>query len=298
MIPNLPALQTLRILDAAARLRSYSAAADELGLTHGAVSRQIKSLEHWAGAKLFRRQGKRMEPTAAALALATRTREALHLLADAAPARQNAQAPGEGLTISTTAAIARFWLIPRLARLQAEHPGLIKALEAETTFFESADRKVDMSIRYGSGTWSDVQFERIGSEIVFPVASPSIANSIRGNSLQDILRAPLIETPYQSWRSWFGADGPAKYKPAMTLSDSNLAMEAALGGYGVALVRSRLATRELGAGRLVRIGNLFLKDSYEYYAVWRNNSRQRKKVDLLKQWVAREMAADAPKPDS
>lgn len=232
-----------------------------------------------------------MEPTESGLALATRTRVGMRVLGDAFAAPYHSETGG--LTVSATPAFARLWLIPRLPRLHAEHPGLIKAIEAEMTFFESSDRKVDVAIRSGKGGWPDVQYERICAEEAVPVSAPAVAETIR--SAEDLLNAPLIETPLHPWRIWFdavGLTGATDYRPSLSVSDANLALEAAINGLGVALIRSRLLRQELAPDRLVRVHPISAPEVYEYYVVWRTNSRQRKKVDLLRKWLHREMAAD------
>jgi LysR family glycine cleavage system transcriptional activator len=290
MIPTLPSLQALRILEAATRLRSYSAAAKELGLTHGAVSRQMQALERWAGTALFERRGANMEPTAAGLALTARTREGLRVLGDAfapSPARAG------GLVVSAAQGFAGSWLIPRLARLHEEFPGLIRAVEAETTLFESTDRQVDLAIRYGVGGWRDVQYEKICPDEVFPVGAAALVAAIA--SAEDVLAAPLIDAPQHSWRSWLSAAGladTARHKPSLHVSDTNLALEAAASGLGLALAPARLAARDLASGRLVRAHDASLVDGNEYYLVWHANPRQRKKIDVLRQWLRREIMAD------
>jgi LysR family glycine cleavage system transcriptional activator len=290
-IPMLPSLQALRILEAATRLRSYTAAAKELGLTHGAVSRQMQALERWAGAQLFERRGPNMEPTASGLALTARTREGLRILGDAFSAPPRAG----GLIVSAAPAFACTWLIPRLPLLHAEHPGLIRAIEAETTLFESFDRKIDLAVRSGVGGWPDVQYECICPDEVFPVATPAVAAGI--DELNDFLRLPLIETPYHSWRSWLTAAGvadTAHFKSSLSLSDPALALEAAMTGLGIALTSSRLVGRRLAEGRLVRAHRASLIDGTEYYLVWRSNPRQRNRVDQLREWLRREITADQP----
>jgi DNA-binding transcriptional LysR family regulator len=292
MIPALPSLQALRILEAAARLRSYSAAAEELRLTHGAVSRQIHAMEHWAGSKLFRREGKRMEPTQAGLALVTRTREALAMLGDLAFASGAPSKTSPGLVVSTTPAFARFWLIPRLEKLHAEFPDLICEVEADSALFESHTRRVDVAIRYGRGGWTDILYEQIGrTDKVIALASPALANQVRNR--QDLAQLPLIETPYHSWRSWLAAAGYApatNYRAILKASDSSIALDMCIAGLGIALVRDRLAAFELQSGRLVRVHHAEVTEAYEYYAVWRSNSRQRKNIQILTKWLTREMA--------
>lgn len=286
MIPTLPSLQALRILEAATRLRSYSAAAKELGLTHGAVSRQMLALEQWAGTPLFERRGPNMEPTLEGLALTARTREGLRILGDAFPTHTRLG----GLVVSTTPAFAKHWLLPRLPRLNAEHPGLIRAVEGETALFESSDRKIDVAVRVGAGGWRDVQQERLCSVEVFPIGTPHLAGLVA--SAEDLLTIPLIETPYHSWRSWLTAAGledTARFTPALATSDTVLALEAAINGLGLALVCSRIAAYALASGRLVRAHPTTLGDGSSYYVVWNATSGKRGKIEVLRDWLRREL---------
>ena len=118
-VPALPSLQALRILEAAVRLESFTRAAGELGLTHGAISRQVDAMEGWAGVSLFPRVGRRMAPTEPARVLVTQAREALRILGDAF-GHPLLPRGATGLRLSTTPAIARLWLLPRLSRINAD----------------------------------------------------------------------------------------------------------------------------------------------------------------------------------
>lgn len=288
--PPLPSLQALRVLEAAVRHQSFTEAARELGLTHGAVSRQVDALEAWVGSELFTRSGRRMIPSEEARRLVTQCRGALRILEDAFGHPLTRKAV-PGLRLSTTHVFARCWLLPRLKRLRAEFPGLIASLDTSSALVAGMARDVDVAVRYGPGGWPDVQSERLGSEILFPVAAPELAQF--GS---DWTEADLISTPYQSWRAWFHAAGlqpPAQISKAFHVGDSALALDAAAAGLGVALARQRLAKVDLQSGRLVRLSPESVEDVYAYYAVWPTDTRKQDQIEVLLGWLRHEFAAEA-----
>lgn len=264
------------------RLQSYTGAARELGVTHGAVSRQVGALEGWTGARLFERHGRRMAPTEEALRLVTQSREALRILADAF-GHPLLPAASSGVRMSTTQSIARLWLLPRLPALQEVHPGLVAAVEASTSLDAGWSRDVDVALRYGPGGWPGVHAERMGGERLFPVASPSLAAAHK-----DWRDAPLISSPFQSWRAWFEATElapPAIFQPALELSEVGLILDAAAGGLGVALARERLAADLLASGKLVRLTDCWAEDGYAYHLVWPPQTRRGKEIQILLEWM-------------
>lgn len=288
-IAPLPSLQALRVLEAAVRRQSYSDAARELGLTHGAVSRQVDALETWAGAPLFARAGRRMMPTAAASSLVTRTREALRILEEAFghPVLPRHAA---GLRISTTPAIARLWLVPRLPALHRDHPGLIAAIEVSSALDAGASDSVDAGIRYGPGGWPGVESRLLGRERLFPVAAPHL---IAPGA--DWRAAPRIGTPFQSWRRWFDETAPDLDRQdgaALELPDAALALDAAIQGLGVALARERLVAPLLRTGILVRLSPDAVEDIYSYWFV-RPPTRTSKQIDALLEWLLNQFADGA-----
>lgn len=293
-IPSLPSLQALRILEAATRLRSYSAAAKELGMTHGAVSRQMQSLERWAGSPLFERHGASMDPTEHALALTARTREGLRILGDAfAMARSKAVAANGGLVVSTPHAIAGLWLMPRLARLHMEIPRLVQSVETEPDFAEELGRKADVALRFGGGGWRDAQYEQLRADEVIAVGPPAQVAQIR--SADDLLSLPLIETPVHAWRAWMNAAGitdTAGYRPALVVSDVLLAIQASLDGIGLSLAPAVVVDELLWSGRLAKVQSAAITDNGNYYAVWHNGARQKRKIDLLRAWLRTELMTE------
>jgi LysR family transcriptional regulator, glycine cleavage system transcriptional activator len=285
--PSLPPLQSLRVLESAVRLEGYSAAGHELGLTHAAVSRQIRTLEGRVGATLFIRSGRHMKPTERARILVTQTREALAILGSAFGHPVIRPAP-QALRLTTTISIARLWLIPRLARLAETDSRLVGAIHT-TTVLEAEWCDADAALRYGPGRWPGVEAVRLGGEQLFPVAHPRIAAAAH-----DWRRAPLIRTPYQSWRPWFQAVGlaaPAGTDSGLEVADAGLALDAARAGLGVALGRGRLAQAALETGELVRVSDREVQDQYAYFLVSPTGPAQHPNLPRLREWLTREFAS-------
>lgn len=288
MEPPLPSLQALRILDVAARLHSYTKAADELGLTHGAVSHQIKGLESWVNAPLFTRAGKQMHPTEAALALLARTRTAIGILGEAF-GHPVLRAASDGLVVATTPGVARLWLIPRLHRAA---PGLIRSVRASPSFENPLDSDVDAYLRYGNGGWSGLQSALLGCEFIAPVGTAAFREAIDGGqaTLADL---PLLVSPFQTWRSWFPTEASGTVKlpsPTLELSDIGLVIDAATAGLGVALAPMRLVDGHLRRGDLMLLSERSIPDVYGYHLAWRPTSRKTDSLASLLDWMAREFS--------
>lgn len=282
-LPQLPSLQALRVLDAAARLGSFSEAAGELGLTHSAVSHQIAALEAWTGMALFERRGRRMAPTAAALSIVARTRPALQSLGEAFGRATTVRAEA-GLRVSTLPAFARYWLMPRIIDEPDVWTGLIGAIEtgAELVDFESG--QADVALRYGPGGWPNVQSVRLGAERLFPIASPQLAERLAGAGDRWIETAPLIANAFVGWTAWFEAAGlspRAPVRPVIEVADSGLALDAAAAGLGVALGRARLCKRAIAEGRIAPLSKAVLDEGYSYHLVWRPGSKKAARIEAL-----------------
>ncbi len=286
-LPPLPSMQSLRVLDAAVHHQSFTDAAHDLGLTHGAVSRQIRQLEAVSGIALFRRRGARMEPTQAALALAARSGYALRAIADIFG--RTAQPGGaQRLRLVTTGPFARFWLAPRLEELLTIGGVQLATVEtgSEPVPFKAA--KADVAIRYGKGSWPGLDSRMLGSERTFPVASPAFARRARSWDPHAIAGAPLISNTFISWRLWLNAAGLPAATPlnvVLETSDTGFSFDAAIAGAGVALARARLVAPLLARGELVALSEIVCEDGYAYHLVWPNDSRRKAAIVALGEWL-------------
>lgn len=169
MPPRPPPLAALRTFEAAARHGNFSRAADELHLTHGAISHQIKSLEQTVGVALFRRGRRGVTLTAEGASLAAVMRDALERIARGVEAVR--VRPPRALTISVLPAFATHWLIPRLGDFQARHPEIEVNIRAGQDLVDFSRDDVDLAVRYGPGTWPGLVATRLMGEDVFPVCS-------------------------------------------------------------------------------------------------------------------------------
>lgn len=287
ILPSLPSMQSLRVLDAVVQRQSFSSAAQDLGLTHGAVSRQIHQLEALAGAVLFRRRGARMEPTDAALAIAARAGYALRSIADLFD-RPAPRSVTQRLRLATTSPFARFWLAPRLSELLALRSVQVVSIDAGPEPIPFKAGKIDVAIRYGRGGWPGVQSRLLGLERTFPVAGATFAKRVRNWDAAAIAHAPLIANAFVSWRSWLSVAGlPATTALNIVLEtkDINFSFDAAITGVGVALARTRLVSPLIARGELVALSNVAFDDGYAYHLAWPSDSRRKGAIASLGDWL-------------
>lgn len=297
MIANLPPLQALRAFEAAARHLSYSRAAEELSLTHGAISHHIARLEQDLGVKLFVRDGQRMILTEAGQVLVLDVRQGLKLLADAfeaARTRPRREAPRRTLNVSVLPSLAARWLVPRLARFQADRPDVEIAIRPTATLVTLDTRDgIDLAIRYGPGSWPGLRATPLMTSTVFPVCAPAFLGRHPLTEPRDLLGAPLLRSPRQKWRPWFLAAGLDAPEPEQgpIYDDSALILQAAAAGQGVALARAALAEDDLAAQRLTRLFDISIEDDYAWFLVWREPlSCDARAHRAFRDWLEKEAA--------
>lgn len=296
MIRNLPPLTTLRSFEAAARLASFSKAADELNVTHGAVSRAVRQLEDHLGLKLFVRRTRAIVLTPAGASYAAGVREALERLSAATLALARDEAKGD-LTVSTLDSFASKWLVPRLFRFRRAHPEIDVRLQTSEREANFETDGVDLGIRLGTGNYPGLATSLLMEEDIFPVCRPHFLEGphpLRKPS--DLRHHTLIHDDYFiSWAMWLNMAKVKDVDPdrgPMFIS-SDLAIQAAIQGDGVALARSALVEDDLLAGRLVKPFELTLPGVSAYYVVCPPRSLERKKVRAFRDWLLAESAASA-----
>jgi len=288
-VRRLPPFFALRALEAAARHRSYSRAAEELSVTHGAVSQQIRRLEAELGARLFERRGNAMHPTPAAERLAREVGRGLDVLQNGVAEFAQA-AERDPLVISVDPQFASRWLPSRLARLLGQPAGANIEIRVEERRADFTTDGVDMGVRYGPGHWAGVEAHPLFSETLFPVCSPTLAAAHPMRTPQDLLSAPLLHHIHRPWSLWFDALGLA-HPPAkgMVFDDSVMLVEAAAQGLGVALARSALIEADLATGRLMRPFEGAVPSDLGFYIVWRPDSRKLPRIHALRDWLLSEI---------
>lgn len=267
--PPLDGLETVCLI---ARLGSVSAAAVQLGLTHGAVSRRLAAVETWLGHPLFERHGRGMRPTPDGQRFLGRIEDAFRLIAQASePLRHRRGA--EVVRVSLVSAFARFVLLPHLAHLEAGNPPLRIEMTAEHRLADLDAGGADVALRYGRGQWADVVVHPLGPEYLVPVASPAVAARLGWDpGSERLLAEPLLhDSDPGSWRAWLG-DSALRLgsRPQdRRLEDYNLVLAAAEAGLGIALLRLPMARAAVDSGRLVRVSDRAAVSPFATYAVTR-----------------------------
>ncbi|MFM9863032.1 MAG: transcriptional regulator GcvA [Micropepsaceae bacterium] len=283
---RLPPLNSLRAFESAARLLSFTRAADELAVTQSAVSHQVKTLEDWAGLPLFRRDGRAVALTEAAAKFLPAVTQALDQLALAGRKLQ-AVDPGQGwLTVAVMPSFAGKWLVPRLAAFRAMHPNIdvwLASFEAQTG---ALGPDVDIAIRYGREDWPGLTRIKILGEELFPVCAPALAAHLKDPT--DLARVTLLHDELrEDWVMWLRTAGvptvDATRGPGF--DDSGLLIQAAIEGLGVALGRSVLVKGDLDAGRLVRPFATSLKSESAYYLVYPPELENAPKIKAFRDWL-------------
>lgn len=283
---DLPSLNALRAFDAAARHGSLTRAAAELHVTHGAVSRQIRELERFLGRDLFHRLPRGIALTGHGRQLAFTVTSVFEDLRRAvADVRDRPR--HRVINLSTVPSLAARWLVPRLARFQAAHPGVEVRVGTSYQLTDFKRDEVDIALRYGRGPWGDLYDERLFDSCVFPVCAPSLLegeNALREPS--DLKRTTLLhDVTHGYWIRWLeeaGVEG-VDARAGLVLEDSNVLLQGAIEGQGVALMPEPLVDADLRAGRLVRPFDTAIALDVTFHIVCR---RERLEDPLLLPFIA------------
>jgi LysR family glycine cleavage system transcriptional activator len=294
---RLPPLNALPSFEAAARHLSFSRAADELGVTHGAVSRAVRNLEDHLGVQLMIRATRSVRLTSVGASFAAEIGDVLERLAAATSA-----ATGESsgiVSVSTIDSFAARWLMPRLSRFRRAHGDIDVRVATSERLADFVSDGIDIAIRCGGGQYPGLSAELLMKEDHFPVCSPKLLKGrhpLRGPA--DLARYTLLHDVFTvDWAIWLhsarvdnvdpGIDNVDPYRGPTFLS-SDHAIQAAVRGEGVVLGRSALVADDLAAGRLVRPFELSLPAGFAYYVVYPPRALQRPCVKAFRDWLVAE----------
>jgi LysR family glycine cleavage system transcriptional activator len=298
---HLPPLSALRAFEAAARLQSFSKAADELSVTPAAISHQIHALEEDLGVSLFNRRNRAVELTASARVLLPGLSEAFTGI-QSSVRRLRAHNDTGTLNVTASPSFAGKWLVQRLYRFQEQNAAVDVRISATDAVIDLTRGDFDIAIRYGAGRYPGLDVELLLKNEVFPACSPELLRDgppletpadLRHHALlqdQQVDRDPLVPT----WSMWLKAAGVSDMPTTHGLSFSTnvLALEAAITGHGVTLAYSTTAAADIAAGRLVRLFSLSLPDLFAYYVVTAPGALERPKVRAFRDWLRQEADAD------
>lgn len=282
-------LSGLRAVEAAGRLGSLRAAADELGVTPGAVSQQIQKTEMQLGRPLFQRRPGGMMPTdhgAKVIGHLTSGMSELSAAVAAAEFRQE-----DILTVSAAPVFAGKWLVWRLTRFNEKHPDIHIRLDATGMFVNPGVSDVDVCIRVGKGQWPDVDAEKLFDQIVFPVCSAAIAERL--SVPQDLSNVPIIRDQHEmfGWDTWLKPNGldASVLGDGPSFSDASLCLDAAIAGQGVFLAWDILAYHAVHAGQIAAPFNGRYASGFSTWFVTGKGIRKRKSVQVFRNWLRDEL---------
>jgi LysR family transcriptional regulator, glycine cleavage system transcriptional activator len=292
MFTRLPSLNLFRVFDAAARHRSFRAAANELCVTPSAVSQQIRQLEDVLGVRLFRRLPQQVQLTREGVMLADTVNEALVMLIRSCNRLVDPTTPTV-LCVNASTSLAARWLVPRLKAFMARYPQIKVTLLASNDAIDFKRQDIDVAIRWGDATWhADIQADLMISDFHFPVCSPAYRAEHDLLTPRDLYDATILhEVNGSPWAAWFEAAncGQQAGRDVLYFGDAGLMLEAAAQGQGVCLTNYILAEKDLLAGRLVKLFDMSVSLRTEgYYMLTHAALAGRPAIACLLAWLRQE----------
>lgn len=267
---KLPSLNGLKAFEVAARHRSFKLAADELGVTQGAVAQQVRGLEAELGVKLFERMPRTLVLTGEGRGYIADIRRAFEIIAEATG---DLRPQPVRLTISTTPTFASKWLIPRLPDFTAGHPDLdLHILATERMSGFQADG-VDLAVRYGRPPFGPgLATELLFEQEIIAVCSPALLRDRKPpKTSEELAGYVLLHDAHNSWPEFidrhFGGAAHASYK-GISFNQTSHAIEAAIAGQGIVLANRDFVARDMAEGRLTQIIEGSLSGPSDFYLVW------------------------------
>lgn len=299
-MPNrLPPLKALRAFEAAGRLLSLSKAADELHVTPGAVSQQVKLLEDFLSARLFKRVHRQILLTDTGKALLPGLSNAFDQIITALDTVKEADRD-KPVTVSVVPSLASKWLVPRLRHFSERHPEIEVRIETSHHVTDLVHSDIDMGIRFGKGQYPGLRSDLLFCQEVFPVCSPKLLEE--GHPLKhpsDLRYHKLLhndteepDTNWPDWEMWLLAAGVADagFARGPVSLQYELLIEAVLQGQGIALLGSVPIKDDLSAGRLVKPFELAFQLEFGYYIVSLEGKASHPRIAAFREWLLDEAA--------
>lgn len=287
---RLPNLAALRAFEAASRHENFSRAADEVHLTHGAISHQVRALEEELGVELFVRNGKRIRITPDGEHFASAIRRSLQELADAADLLRDRNKQ-KRLGITSLPSFAARWLSPRLGRFIEHHPDLEVSLQSSSSLVDFTREQVDIAIRFGLGHYPGLVSELLMGDEYYPVISPTYQADKVPQTPAELVGAHLLRCDEEPWLPWFRAAGLDADEPSggLIFQDSSMLARAAVDGQGIALARHAIVESDIQSGLLRRLFDISIPCPVSYYLVYPASSMDKPQVRAFREWLLEEV---------
>jgi LysR family glycine cleavage system transcriptional activator len=290
----LPPLSAIRVFEAAARLKSFTRAGEELGMSQAAVSWQIKALEERLGTSMFRRLPREVVLTPAGERLAAAAGQAMNLLRTAI-ADLSETASGV-LAITTLQTFAAQWLVWRMGAFQLAHPQIALRLDTSPRLVDLEHENFDLAIRAGPGKWPGLETVLLIPSVYTPLCAPELAQRIGGlEQPEQLLEAPLIGEP-ADWRAWFAEVGlgeaERRERFGFAADTQQFEVASALAGQGIALASPIFFHREIEAGRLVQPFEAVVAGPGDYWLAYPETRRRSPKIAAFRDWIVEAARSD------
>lgn len=289
MVVRFKSYDRLALFTLVARHLNFTAAADELHMTKGAISYQIRRLESDVGFALFKRQARGVALTVRGSRLLSECGGGFAIIDAAVLRMREPQRPS--LTIGLSTYFASRWLSSRLMGFTQAYPELDLRLQPSLGHLDADTEVVDLLIRWGVAGWFDSTAEKLFDCAAFPTANPTMAKRIVGRGWKSAMsRTTLLHDSDDSpaWKRWHEAAGLSYHprQPSLVIPDPNVRVQAVIDGQGIAL-NDALVDREIGAGQLVRISDVSMSD-FGYYLVFGKNASGNPSLQALRKWLLEE----------
>ncbi len=293
MSAALPPLAALRAFEAAARLENFSRAADEIFVTHGAVSHQIRALEEHVGVPLFTRRGRGVALTADGRMLAEAIRVGLARIADASQSLRR-RAHSNRLSITTLPSFGSRWLMPRIVGFMSAHPDWSINIDTTPALVDFARDGFDVAVRFGAGPWPGLHCEHLMGDEYVLVASPSLNRGRLPKKPSSLVDYPLLRSDAGPWHAWCAAAGVSLPVPVRGIGyeDMGVMLQSAIDGRGILLTRRTIAEGELEKGNLVGLFGITAPSPSSYWIVWPEEPAPSPRTIAFRDWLLAEASTN------
>lgn len=292
MTRSLPPLNALRAFEAAARHLSFSRAAEELGVTQGAISKHVIALEDFIGAQVFVRAPTGLSLTQEGYTLTEALRPAFAMMSDAF-AHYHRKPPRSNICrIATLASFASQFLVPNLSAFRTAHPDIEIEFITSTRLVDLTREEADLSVRYGPGQYEGLISTPLVKGVLAPVCAPAVFRD-HGREVEHLLAScrRIQSAGYNEWRDWSAVTGiDLPDSPPWVIEDFLVAIKAATLGQGVALLPRVLVQDELASGALVEFSPVRLEVEHSYHLAHTAASVRRPYVQVVADWLRGSLA--------
>jgi len=293
MAKPMPPLNSIRAFEAASRHLNLSRAAEELGVTQGAISKQVIALEGYIGAQLFLREPGGLQLTVEGGNLKEAIKPAFAMLAQAFSRYSRRTSRSNVVRISTLASFASQFLVPRLSEFKKHNPGIELEFLTSERLVDFSREEIDIGVRYGSGQWDGAISTKLVEGILVPVCTPALRARAGGDACRLLgLTRRIQHTSFNEWTKWSELAGVdlSDVGPTFVIEDFLVTLRAVLTEEGIALMPEILVRDQLEKGELVEFSDVRVPTDYTYHIAYAPSAERRESVRNVIAWLKGETA--------